>query len=275
MYAVFDIGGTKTRVSISNDLEKFDEPKVFPTEKDLDKEIGKIKEVLSGQKIEAICGGLAGVFDNKKTRLLNSPHLSKWIEAPIKDKLKNTLSCEVFLENDSALVGLGEAVNGAGKENSIVAYITVSTGVGGARIVDGKIDRNIFGFEPGHQIIDINGTVCPGCGDKGHLEGFISGFSLQERTGKRPKEVIDEKIWEEEAKLLATGLNNIAVLWSPDVIVLGGSMIVGSPCIPIEHVERHFNETLKIFPNKPKIKRAELGDFGGLYGGLKYLKDKQ
>jgi glucokinase len=53
--------------------------------------------------------------------------------------------------------GLGEAVFGAGKGREIVVYMTISTGVGGARIVGGKIDASAMGFEPGHQIIDACG----------------------------------------------------------------------------------------------------------------------
>jgi predicted NBD/HSP70 family sugar kinase len=273
MYAVFDIGGTKTRIATS-DGENLNPPKVFDTEENINNQIKKIKEALGVKKIDMACGGLAGVFDSEKSKLLNSPHLGGWAGIPIKDKLKEVFNCDVYLENDSALVGLGEAMVGAGKGNKIVAYITVSTGVGGARIVNGKIDENTYGFEPGHQIIDIDGSICPSCGDTGHLEGLISGNSLEKRTGIKPKEITDENTWEEEARLLAYGLNNIAVLWSPDVIVLGGSMIVGSPCIQIEHIKNHFEKTLKIFPIKPRIKKAELGDFGGLHGALAYLKSK-
>ena len=64
-----------------------------------------------------------------------------------------------YLANDSDLDGLGEATVGAGKGFNIVAYITVSTGIGGVRIVGGKIDVSTYGFEPGHQIIDADGSI--------------------------------------------------------------------------------------------------------------------
>src|SRR4030066_415253 len=52
-----------------------------------------------------------------------------------------------------------EKVKGAGKGFNIVAFLTIGTGVGGARIVGGKPDANVFGFEPGHQIIDLGGNI--------------------------------------------------------------------------------------------------------------------
>ena len=71
---------------------------------------------------------------------------------------------------------------------------------------------------------------------------------------------------------MAIGLNNIIVEWSPDVVVLGGSMITGDPSISIEKTENYLKEILKIFPKLPAIRKAELGDFGGLYGALAFIK---
>ena len=103
-------------------------------------------------------------------------------------------------------------------------------------------------------------------------QSYISGRALEERSGKKPKEIKSEEVWEAEAKLLAVVLYNVTVFWSPNTIVLGGSMITGSPCIPLEHVEEHLKKLMKIFPEVPTLKKAELGDFGGLYGSLEYLK---
>lgn len=271
MYALFDIGGTKTRVAFSPDGATFSEPVIFATEKNFDTQIQKMRDAVPNA-VQAVVGGLAGTFDEGKNKLITSPHISEWINEPFREKLESVFGAPASIENDAALVGLGEAVAGAGRESRICAYITVSTGVGGVRIIDKKIDENIFGFEPGHMIIDLDESVCPTCHDKGHLEGLTAGTALQKKTGMHPKDVTDTKIWEEEARLLAAGLNNVAVMWSPEVIVLGGAMIVGSPCIPIDHIKHHFDELLKIFPIKPKIKKAELGHIGGIHGALHYAQ---
>jgi len=105
------------------------------------------------------------------------------------------------------------------------------------------------------------------------LEDMVSGRALQEKTGKHPKEITDLAVWDNHAWLLAVGLNNIIVEWSPNCVVLGGSMITGDPSIPLDKTEKYLKEILKIFPQIPTIKKAELGDFGGLYGALAYMKD--
>lgn len=253
---LFDIGATKIRMAYSADGEIFEDPKVFETPKSYE-EILKLftesaRELAKDREIKIIAGGM-----------------SRSIQGLTDEKLKNDLidafGVAAFIENDAAIVGLGEATWGAGRGFKIVAYITVSTGVGGARIIDGKVDEHSVGFEPGKQIIDVNSGKT--------LEDMISGKSLREKTGKSPKEVTDQAVWDTHAWLLAVGLNNIIVEWSPDCVVLGGSMMTGSPAIPIDKTESYLKDILKIFPKLPTIKKAELGDFGGLYGALAYLKN--
>ena len=284
MYILFDIGGTKMRVAGSEDLVSFSEPKIIDTPIDFEEGLAELKklvdEVSGGNKIKMAAGGVAGAFDKENNKLINSPHLHSWKDKEVKHELEKAFDCPVYVQNDSAVVGLGEAVYGAGKENDIVVYITISTGVGGARIVNGKIDVSTFGFEPGHQIIDIDSSVCPTCTEgkyedgKGHLEAYVSGTSTENRFSKRAYEVTDKKVWDEIAKWLAYGLNNTIVHWSPDIVVLGGSMVVKEVGIKIPDVEKHLKSILKIFPEIPKIKQASLGDFGGMYGAMELIKQQ-
>lgn len=276
MYIVFDIGGTKMRISVSRNGENFDEPKIFETPKDFNEGIelfaSAAREFAGGEKIKAAAGGIAGPLDRMKTKLINSPNIKDWIGKPLKEEMQKLIDAPVFIENDAVLVALGEAVAGAGRGEEIVAYITVSTGVGGARIVDGKIDKNIYGFEPGHQIINPFGELCSICGFAGHLESHISGTALEKHYHQKPHEITDPKIWEEEAKLLAYGLNNTIVHWSPNIVVLGGSMITKEPGISIDRVRYYLERDLSIFPELPKLVKASLGDVGGLYGALVFLR---
>jgi predicted NBD/HSP70 family sugar kinase len=282
MYLLFDIGGTKMRIAATEDCKEFGEPKIVATPKDFKEGISIFKntalELSGGEKIKMAGGGVAGPFDKEKTQILSSPNLPDWAGKPLKRELENALDAEIILENDTAVVGLGEAHSGAGRGYGIVVYMTVSTGVGGVRIVDGKIDKNAFGFEPGHQIIDIGGTICETCNAEGrhsdgpgHLEGYVSGTATEKRFEKKPYEITDEKIWDELAHWLAYGLNNTIVHWSPDVVVLGGSMIAGDPAISVEAVKNYLRKIITIFPELPVIKKSELKDLGGLYGALAFV----
>lgn len=277
MYILFDIGGTKTRVSATRDCTDFvGEPIVYDTPENFSEGIDELKkaaEKLSqGEKIKALAGGIAGPLDKDKKSLINSPNLPKWIDKPLHDEISSVFGVSVFIENDSAVVGLGEAHHGAGKGFAIMAYITISTGVGGVRIIDGKIVRSVLGFEPGHQIIDADHSMCPKC-VSGEFDEMVSGTATERRFGMKAYEVKDKRVWDEELPLwVSYGLVNTILHWSPNVVVLGGSMIVGDPVINIEQIQKNVKKHLSIFPEIPEIKKAELNNIGGLYGAMVLLR---
>lgn len=171
----------------------------------------------------------------------------------------------VHLENDTALVGLGEAVYGAGKGAAICVYYTVSTGVNGVRIVDGHIDASRQGFEVGGQYLST--ATVPTT-----LEDLVSGTAISKRFGMHPKSIpSDDPIWEDLARLLAIGIHNTILHWSPDRVVIGGSMMneVG---IPVPRVEAHVRELLRKFKTTPDIVHSSLESVGGLWGALALAK---
>lgn len=270
MYLLFDVGGTKMRVAISRDGLSLSEPVVETTPEEAMmgmRRMVEIAEQLIDKKIDAVVGSLAGTFNRSRTEIFAGTNIPGWVGKNLVEELSGAFGgIAVFLENDAALAGLGEATIGAGKGKDIVVYITVSTGVGGARIVHGKIDANAMGFEPEYQIIDADGTIIPGHRRLGRL---VSGAALKERFGKQPEEITDPKIQEELASFLAIGLNNTIVHWSPDIVVLGGSVM---NIIPIERVREHLKKTLKPYKEPPPLERAALGDTGGLQGALIYLR---
>jgi len=277
MHILFDLGKTKIRIAGSRDFESFIEPKIFDTPKDYDATISLIAktahEITGDGEIEMVIGGIGGPLNKEKdalTERVNTPGwegrpFPGWGGKPFQHDLSSALKANVLLENDSALVGLGEAVFGAGKNSDIVAYVTVSTGLGGARIVNKKIDQNSLGFEPGWQVLSLEEEGC-------YASDFLTGQSVEMATGKKPYETTDPIFWDKKANILAHFLNNIIVMWSPDVVVIGGSMMkeIG---IPLPATEKYLRHILKIFDEIPPIKKAELQDIGGLWGALQYLRD--
>jgi glucokinase len=267
MYVLFDIGGTTTRVAFSRDgLTFLKEPILFPTEKSFSHQLKKIQTLVhehAGAKIAGIAGGVPGVLNAGRSKLIQAPNLPVWVGENIKEVLQDAFNAPVFLENDAALAGLGEATHGAGKKEEIVAYITVSTGVGGARIVRGLIDDKALAFEPGHQIISLPDTT---------LESLISGTSLERKHHKHPSDIHDTTIWNTVEETLAIGLYNTTLFWSPHVYILGGSMVLKKPGINASEVEKKLHAHLKNYSRKPYIAVAELGDRAGLYGALAYIR---
>lgn len=265
MYLLFDIGGSKIRLATSIDGQTISAPVILPTPQNFTEAMELLEKeavnITNSQKIRGCAGGVAGPLDPSKSTLINAPNLPDWKNKPLKASLEKIFETPVFLENDAALVGLGEATHGAGAGRKIVAYLTISTGIGGARIVDGKIDTNSLGFEPGHQIISLDGL---------EIESYVSGIAIERRFGLKPEEIHDPSIWSSIAQTIAIGLNNTMVYWSPDIIVLGGGLMKK---IDLGVVKSHVQSIVTIFPKLPEIEKAKLGDEGGLYGALEYLRE--
>lgn len=276
MKFLFDIGGSKMRISATFDGENFSEPIINKTPNTAKEGISlfsdTVKEIAGDGKIEGFWGGITGVWDKERNQLVYSPNMNGWVNKPIRDLFAEKFKSPLFLENDADVVGLGEVHYGAGKGSKICVYITISTGVGGARIVDGRIDRATVGFEPGHHIIDKSFIQKDTSIYNSTFEGHVSGTALSKMTGLDPVEVHNPDIWERLAFESAVGIYNAILFWSPDTVVVGGSMVVGDPVIPIDRIRYHVEKMTKILPFTPEIKKAELGAIGGIYGALALTK---
>jgi predicted NBD/HSP70 family sugar kinase len=218
-----------------------------------------VKSLVGEEKVDALIAGLPGTLTEDKTTVAHNPHLKPWEGIAIRTKLEEAFGCHIHLENDAALVGLGEAVFGSGKGYSIVAYITISTGVGGVRIVDAHIDKSAYGFEIGHEIVN----------DGKELEYYLAGSSHEKRFGMPSKDIKDESFWKEVNYYTGILLANTTMSWSPHAIVLGGPVMND---INLEEATEHAKKLLTMYDQLPVFVRSSLKNVGGLYGGLAYLK---
>lgn len=256
VHIVFDLGGTKMRVAAaqSGHLEEIHKIPAPQTPREGLSELVRLAhEAAGGRKIRAIVGGVPGIVSEGILHWL--PHLLHWNGLNLKAALEQELGAIVRVEHDTAVIGIAEVHEGAGAGSRICAYVTVSTGVGGDRIIDGSIDRTTYGFEIGHQL--VNGE---------ELEAQVSGTAVKKKFGIEPMNLDSLEEREKLADILAIGLYNTTLHWSPDTIVLGGSMIVGKNPIPIARVESELTRRLSMYPTVPAIKMAALGDDGGLRG---------
>lgn len=275
-YILFDIGGTNTRVAVSDDLKELGTIESFKTPASFEEGVKQmaetIKELLP-KGPQGIAGGIRGPLMEDKTGIQNDVVLKKWIGKSVVGELQKYFKkIPVYLENDTAIAGIGEAVYGAGKGLEIVAYHTISTGVGGVKIENGQVDLASVGFEPGHQVLDIDRTIL-GEEVTPTLENLVSGTAVKERFGVEPYEIPQSDVlWNELAEYLAQGLRNTILYWSPDVIVLGGSMIIGDPRIEIDDIRKYTVEALDGFVETPLITISTLGDGAGLFGAMALLK---
>ncbi len=100
-------------------------------------------------------------------------------DLPLRALLEQRLGQPVVVDNDATCALVAEATVGAAKGVTDAVLVTLGTGIGGAVLAGGAIQRGANGFvgEIGHMVVDPDGPDCP-CGRRGCWERFASGSAL-------------------------------------------------------------------------------------------------
>ncbi len=129
---------------------------------------------------EAIGISTPGPVDPFDGIVLDPPNLgSGFRDVPLAAEVSAALGLPAWLDRDTQVAAMAEGVFGAARGVADYLYLTVSTGVGGAVVSDGRLLRGPDGVagELGHLVIDRDGPPC-GCGGRGHLEAIVSGRAI-------------------------------------------------------------------------------------------------
>lgn len=233
-----DIGGTKLMVASASQEGKLIKRARVATPLDLFEGIEclhhLIAQVAGGEDVSAI-GVAAGGPLNYQTGVISPLHQPQWRNVPLREmmeaKWRHNREFRFFVDVDTNVAALGEYYYGNVQYPRLL-YITLSTGVGGGFLLDGKIYRGQNGAHPevGHQSIAYRCSyperiLCE-CGADDCVEALISGNGIR-RIYNKPAEALTEEEWSEVTWNIAVMLRNLAVIYAPDVIVLGGGIACG------------------------------------------------
>ena len=246
-YLGIDLGGTNVRVAkvLENGeiIEDIKRPSL--AEKGKEAVVSNIIEMLKSIKDYKECQGIGigvpGPVDTKRNVMTMSSNLPGFAFYNFADTLSDIFKMPVYLDNDANAAGLAEALVGAGKGHSIVYYITHSTGIGGALVIDGKVlsGKNGYAGEIGNLIIDRDRQKYNHL-NAGAVETEAGGLAIA-RIGKEilgdkiqsAKDVIDLaysgdskalKIIDDMAYDLAVAMSYIGHVVDPDIFVIGGGI---------------------------------------------------
>jgi glucokinase len=209
---------------------------------------------------------------------------------PVQD-LSRIFNVRVALENDGDAAALAEAAWGAGKNKTRLIYVTIGTGIGGGIILDGKLYRGVDGAHPevGHHVIDASGPPCS-CGFHGCWESLAAGpamvawFQSQSPPEYPNRNSLNGKLIcelasrgdrlalrsvEREARYLGLGLANLINLFTPDAIVLSGSVMKSSNLL-LPGIRQTISEGCRFVPaGKTELALASLGEDTNLIGAAR------
>lgn len=291
-----DIGGTKVGVGAVDD-----QGRVLSTSQSLtgqDCEYSRGLELItgmlhgcaqsSGTEMSGIGIGSTGPVHPFRGEFGDIDFLPKWRGQNLVTDLGRIFKVPVAIENDADAGALGEAGWGAGKNKTRLIFITVGTGIGGGIILDRRLYRGVDQSHPelGHQVLDPSGPLCS-CGFRGCWESLAAGPAMAswfqaeappdypEREGITAKRICelategDElavSAVQREAKYLGLGLANLINLFTPDAIVLSGS-VMKSSALFLDGIRETIREGCRFVPfEKTELLMASLGGHANLIG---------
>jgi predicted NBD/HSP70 family sugar kinase len=125
---------------------------------------------------------VSGPVDRTTGLVCSATILPSWVGIDVAAWFYERLGVRVEIENDANLGALAESVLGAGRGASEMAYVMLSSGIGGGLILEGRLYRGARGVagEIGHVTLDENGYMCR-CGGRGCLETMVGAAALSEQ----------------------------------------------------------------------------------------------
>ena len=309
-----DLGGTKIDIACARLSGRVLAQQRIPTrpedgpERGMERVLEAADEVLDQAgvaRVELTALGMSvpGPWDRQAGTFLELPNLSSWSGFPVRRRLEDHFSIPVHMDNDANAAALAEWKFGAGKGCRNLIYLTMSTGIGGGLILDGRLYRgqNYNAGEAGHQIIVPEGAIC-GCGMKGHLEGLCSGSGVARRlreivtpessmmwqmAGGDPANLSAEilvdavrrgdvqagEFFQQTLEELSTGLANLIFILNPEMIILG-TIVARNPDLYLEPLDRLVRRKVwEILTAGLRIVPAQLTDRMGVFAPLALILD--
>jgi glucokinase len=299
MVGAVDIGGTKIAVGVVADDGRLLALREFPTcpgdgySAALTRMEQQLREVISAANVTIIGIGIGstGPVDPFTGEIGDVNFFPNWRGAnPVKD-LADRFHVSVAMENDADAAALGEAAWGTGQNRNRMVYVTVGTGIGGGIIFNQQLYRGVDRSHPeiGHHVIDASGPACL-CGFHGCWESLAAGPAMtnwmagQISAGHPPVgdfsakricelaragDALAQRAVDREAHYLGLGLANLITLFTPDAIVLGGS-VMKSADLFLPGIRKVIGESCRFVPfEKVDLALASLGDNTNLIGAAR------
>ncbi len=275
-------------------------------------QLAMVRDAISGGdgspgRILGIGISTPGPVDPFRGVVVDPPNLGPgFVDIHLADRVSAALAAPAFLDRDTQVAALGEGWLGAAHGCRDFIYVTVSTGIGGAIVSDGRMLRGPDGGagELGHLLVDRSGPPC-GCGARGHLEAISSGVAIARaaraiidrstsstlaeaarsagpRFGAREVVAVAAAGDPAAAKIVADACDAFAQacvtlvdVFNPELIVVGGSLARGLGERLLEPARRAVaGQAFRLAARRARIVPSALGDDVGLIGAFVLVADR-
>lgn len=299
-YVGMDVGGTHVRIAYKKSNEqsyskiikkKFVrcETVIEELEKNIIQLIDYVIKINSQAKLVGIGIAMAPLIDKKTGVIKEWPNNIKWREVPILELLKSTYGIEVVIEDDANAAALGEKLVGNAINRENFVYVTISTGIGCAIVLNNRLLVGEHGWcgELGHIRVSTSTERC-NCGATGCLQAIASGpailryyksitgiqnVSLNEIANEAmngKKEAV--QVIKEATKNIGLAISNLVILLDISLIIIGGGVLnLGNIFTGYLEEEIYTN----LFERREvELKYSQLTDVNGVYGAISIIMDR-
>ncbi len=314
-YAGIDLGGTFIKCGIVDEEGHILSKEKIPTGRErpygeIARDMAQLAAGLAGRAgvpaggLTAAGIGSPGIVDSARGIIVYNNNIG-WKKVPLAAEVRKHLGVPVYATNDANAAALGESFAGTAKKFHSCVFVTLGTGVGGGIVADGALleGNRSAGAEIGHMVIRAGGEKCT-CGRKGCFEAYASATALIRQTkramekdrasalwkiastlddvdgktafdGARMGDRTAEKVVKNYVAYLAEGLTNLANIFRPDAIVLGGGVCAEGEAL-LAPLRRKLNRMLyggtKYAP--VELLAASLGNDAGLVGAAHFAQQR-
>ena len=247
--------------------------------------------------------GVPGLVNVQKGELLFAPNLS-WRDVPLRLMWNQRFHLPLYIENEANLGALGEYYFGVGRDVDNFIFLSSGVGLGGGVIIDGKLFKGGRGFagEIGHIQRDPQGEMC-GCGRRGCWETQVGPRAVLQRVRRSIEadpgnmlakyvngdlknltfnQVVDcalqgdqlcRSALEEVGRNLGTGIADLANIFNPQMVVIGGTFSYAREIILPVIENTISNETLTAVKEELSVKFSEHGADACVLGAIAVVLD--
>ncbi|HWH10923.1 MAG TPA: ROK family protein [Solirubrobacteraceae bacterium] len=297
-----DLGGTKILAGLlDGELGVHHRARRTTPTDDVDALLDAVTDVVeevraaAGGEIRAVGFGIPCVIDGGRAAV--SVHLPL-TDFPFAEVMSQRLGLAAFVDNDANLALLAEHRAGAAVGVRDAVMLTLGTGIGGGLLVDGRIYRGSRGGagELGHMVVWADGPACgPGCPSRGCLESVASGTALVREarrlatdrpdsglgraldggtpiTGALVTELAEQgdpaalDALDAVGRWLGVGIANIANIFNPELVVIGGGVIAAGELVLGPAREVLAQRALAPAARAARVAAAHFGADSGMLG---------
>lgn len=210
---------------------------------------------------------------------ITSTPKQEWVNFGLRAAFAERFDVPIGFDTDVAAAALAEGRWGAAQGARVHIYLTVGTGIGGGVVIDGKPVHGLVHPEVGHLSVDRAADgfpgICPFHGDC--LEGLASGPAIAARAGSPAEQLAPgNPVWAMVATELGELVATLALIVSPERIVIGGGVVSGQPrLIPMiqEAARKRLAGYLPAYDKAEFVVSPGLGADAGPMGAIALAED--